>query len=178
MMLAAMTDSNIGVAVVAEVKGHRRDPHGGADAGGQLAAPPRRDAAFQVGQDLAEAPADPPMGADERALGRGQAQVELGQPLLVDPAVVEQDVGEGQGLLRVVGIKAPEPPAIRLALPGLDAVDVILDPTVVRLDLLGRQALQRGAQGVADGQTQQAPSDTVDSGQMRHRGNAPRMPNR
>ena len=129
-------------------------------------------------EHLAKAPADPSMGADERALGRRQRQVDLGQAVLVDAAVLQQDVAEGQGLLGVVGVEPPHPPSIGLPLPGLDAVDVILHPPVVRLDLLGRQPLQRCAQGVADGQTQQAPSDTVDSGQMRHRGNAPRMPNR
>ena len=135
-------------------------------------------AALQGGQDLAEAPADAPVGTDERALRRRQAQVEIGQPLLVDPPIVEQDVAERQGLLRVVGIEAAQPPAIRLPLPGLDAVDVVPHPTVVRLDLLGAQPLERGAQGVAHGQTQQAPSNTVNSRQMRHRGSAPRMPNR
>ena len=69
---------------------------------------------------------------------------------LVDPPVIQQDVAERQGLLRVVGVEAAKPPAIGLPLPGLHAVDVILHPTVVRLDLLGGQALQRSAQGVSD----------------------------
>ena len=176
--LAAIDRVEHGLGVVAEVERDRGDPHGRADAGRRLAGQARGDAALQGGQHLAKTPADAPVGADERTLRRRQAQVEFGEPLLIDPAVVEQDVAERQGLLGVVGVEAAQPPAVRLPLPRLDSVDVILHPSVVRLDLLGAQALEGGAQGVTHGQSQQAPSNTVNSRQMRHRGSAPRMPNR
>ena len=123
-MLAAIDRVEHGIAIVAEVEGDRCNPHGRTDARGVLTGPPRRDASLQLGKDLAEAPADPPMGAHERPLGRRQRQVELGQAVLIDPPEIQQDIAECQGLLGVVGVKPPQSPPIGLPLPGLHAVDV------------------------------------------------------
>src|SRR5262249_16164040 len=60
--------------------------------------------------------------------------------------------------------------------PSPDPIDVVPHATVVRLDLLGAQAFQGGAQGVTHCHAQQAPSNTVNSRQMTHRGSAPGMP--
>ena len=166
------------VAIVVKVERDRGNPHRRADAGGFLTAAAGRNSALQVDQDLPERPTDPSVGTRERPFGRCQCQVKLGQPLLFDPAMINQDIAERQGLLRVVGVEPSQSPSIGLSFPGLNAVDVIFHATVVCLDLLRCQAFQRMRQRVADRQPQQTPSDTLDSGQMRHRGNAPRMPNR
>ena len=78
------------LGVVGEVEGQGGDPHRRADARRGLAGPVRRDAPPEVGQDLAEAPADPPMGPGVAPLGRGQLQVDRRQAAEVDPAVLEQ----------------------------------------------------------------------------------------
>ena len=74
-----------GVLIIAVVEGDRRDPHGRADARCLLTAPAGRHPAFQLGQDLAEAPADTPMGADERPLRVRQRKVNLGQAIGIEP---------------------------------------------------------------------------------------------
>ena len=163
MMLAAMADVEHRVAIVAEVERDRRDPHGRADAGGRLTAPARRNAALQVGQHLAESSGRSP-GGHPRTTPWASPAPGRARPAAPDrPAMIQQDIAEGQGLLRVVGVEPPQSPSIGLSLPGLNAVDVILDPTVVRLDLLGRQALQRCAQAR---RRRPDPADTLGHGRF------------
>ena len=145
MMLAAIADSNI-ASRSSPKKGDRGDPHRRADAGGFLTAAAGRNSALQVDQDLPEVLTDSRSGTDERPFGRRQCQVKLGQPLLFDPAMINQDIAERQGLLRVVGVEPSQSPSIGLSFPGLNAIDVILHATVVSLDLLRCQAFQRSAE--------------------------------
>ena len=86
-----------GVGVVCEIQGQGGDPHRRADAGGVLPGPVGGDAPLEVGQDLAEAPAHPPMGAGVAPFGRGQFEVEARQPGdQVDPAVLQEHVAEAR----------------------------------------------------------------------------------
>ena len=149
----AGVDGRLGhlVGLAVEVQRHRRDPHRGADARRGLARLAGRDAPLQPRQHLAEAPPDAAVGPHVGALGRGHPQVQFGQPVQVDPAALQQHVAQRHRLLRVVGVEPRHPPAIRLLLPGPRAIDVIVDQTVVRPDLLGTEPLQRGPQRISDG---------------------------
>src|SRR5262249_2999369 len=111
------------IAIVAEVKGDRSNPHGRSDSRGLLAAPAGRDATFEVAEHLTETATYPPVGASKRALGCGHRQIDLGQSLLLDPARLKEYITKCQSLLCVVRIKASKPPPVRLPLPGLNAVD-------------------------------------------------------
>jgi len=83
------------------------------------------------------------MRSNVRPLGRQQSNVDFRETVGVDPAALENNVGKGQGLLRVVGIQAGHPPAIGLLFPGLHAVHVIDYHAVVGPYLLGTEALDR-----------------------------------
>ena len=162
--------------LIAEIEGDRRDPHGRSNPGGRLAGQVGGNPSLECGEHLAKAPTDAAVCTDKRPLRRHQCQVKIGQPLWIDSLLLEQHVAQGQGLLRIVGVQPSHPPSVGFSFPSLDSVDVVPDPSIVRSDLLGAQPLQRSAEGVAHGGTQQAPSDAVNSKLMRHRGSAPRMP--
>src|SRR5205823_2076480 len=91
----------------------------------------------------------------------------------LDPAVLEHDVAQRQGLLRVVGIEPRHPPAVRLPLPGPRAVDEIDHLPVVRPDLLSTEPFQGGPQGIPHGKSEQTSADAIDAAHVRHRGKAP-----
>ncbi len=77
---------------VAEIERDRSNPHGRADTGRRLAGQVRGNSSLERGQHLAKTSADAAMRPDERSLGRHQGQVEVRQPLRIDPPVIEQYV--------------------------------------------------------------------------------------
>ncbi len=140
------------------------------------AAPLGCRAAFQSVDHLPKRAADTPVGAEERPGWGGQFQVQRRDAVRLDPAAAQEHVGQHESLLGVVRIQARHPPAVRLLLPGDGPVDVVVHLSVVGLNLLRTQPLQRSAQGVPDGQAEQAPSGTFEAGRLNHRGKAPSGP--
>ena len=84
------------VMIVAKVERNGSDPHCRADTRGRLTAAAGGNSTLQVDQDLPETPADSSVGTQERPFGRRQRQVKFGQPLLLDPAMINQDIAERQ----------------------------------------------------------------------------------